>query len=126
RSEFVARFIGGTNIFQGRWDGDSTVDCGHGLALRCGAGEFAPQGETAVSIRHHDIRFSSTRPEAAGTNCIDGTVLRQVYLGSHRDYLIALPGGESVRVVTPVGMNAAENETVWLHFPPEHCRALAR
>ena len=38
-----------------RWDGGDTVDCGHGLALRCGSGEFARERETAVSIRHHDI-----------------------------------------------------------------------
>src|SRR3954468_1281861 len=31
RTEFVARFLGGTNIFRGRWDGSDTVDCGHGL-----------------------------------------------------------------------------------------------
>jgi iron(III) transport system ATP-binding protein len=37
RTEFVARFIGGTNIFKGSWDGGDAVDCGHGLVLRCGS-----------------------------------------------------------------------------------------
>src|SRR5215213_1068188 len=40
KTEFVARFIGGTNIFKGKWDGNETVDCGHGLVLRCGSGDF--------------------------------------------------------------------------------------
>jgi iron(III) transport system ATP-binding protein len=125
RTEFVARFIGGTNIFKGRRDGGDAVDCGGGLVLRCGAGEFAPQGETAVSIRHHDIRLSSVRPSVVDTNAVSAIVARQVYLGSHRDYLLTLPGGASVRAVTPVDAAIAPGETVWLHFPPEHCRALA-
>ncbi|MDB5761248.1 MAG: afuC [Herminiimonas sp.] len=125
RSEFVARFIGGTNIFKGQWDGADTVDCGHGLILRCGSGDFAPKGETSVSIRHHDIRFASARPDVIENNWISGTVTRQVYLGSHRDYLVTLPGGETVRTITPVDAAATEGQTVWLHFPPQHCRALA-
>ncbi|WP_253261840.1 ABC transporter ATP-binding protein [Ramlibacter montanisoli] len=38
RTEFVARFIGGTNIFKGRWDRSDGVACGNGLLLRCGSG----------------------------------------------------------------------------------------
>src|SRR5665647_1198947 len=99
RTEFVARFIGGTNIFKGRWAGGDTVDCGQGLALRCGSGEFAAQGMTAVSVRHHDIQLASTKPDATQGNWISATVTRQVYLGSHRDYLVALPDGETVRAI---------------------------
>ena len=126
RTEFVARFIGGTNILKGRWNGHDTVDCGHGLALRCGSGEFAGQGDTAVSIRHHDIHLSTAAPAGTQANCTSGTVARQVYLGPHRDYLVTLAGGETLRAVTPVHVSAAEGQTVWLHFPPERCRALAR
>src|SRR6185369_11608456 len=125
-TEFIARFIGGTNIFKGRWDGTDTVDCGHGLALRCGSGEFAREGETAVSIRHHDIRLASAEPGAGQANWISGTVARQVYLGPHRDYLVALAGGQAVRAVAPVDVSVREGQPVWLHFPPQHCRSLAR
>ena len=125
-TEFVARFIGGTNIFKGRYDADGTVDCGNGLALRCGSGAAAASGDTAVSVRQHDIRLLATKPDATQTNCIVGTVARQVYLGSHRDYLIALPGGETVRTLTPFDVAIPEGQPVWLHFPPEHCRALAQ
>jgi iron(III) transport system ATP-binding protein len=48
-----------------------------------------------------------------------------VYLGSHRDYLVVLAGGETVRAVTPVDVATREGQTVWLHFPAERCRALA-
>jgi iron(III) transport system ATP-binding protein len=124
RSEFVARFIGGTNILKGkRLDGDA-VDCGGGIVLRCTAGEFAPQGETAVSIRHHDIRLVTREPGEA-VNWAGGTVARQVYLGSHRDYLVTLANGEAVRTVAPADLAIDKGQPVWLHFPPEQCRALA-
>src|SRR5215213_1211481 len=55
RSEFVARFIGGTNILKGKRLDGNAVDCGDGIILRCEAGDFPKEGETAVSVRHHDI-----------------------------------------------------------------------
>ena len=125
-TEFVARFIGSANIFKGKSTGDASVDCGAGLVLRCGSGDFAVNGDTAVSIRHHDIQMGTVKPDASAPNWIGGTVTRQVYLGSHRDYLVTLAGGETVRVITSVNVAAEEGAGVWLHFPPEHCRALAR
>jgi iron(III) transport system ATP-binding protein len=124
RTEFVARFIGGTNIFRGRWDGADGVAAGNGLFLRCASGEYAREGDTAVSVRHHDVRLARERP-AGDTNAVQGTVARQIYLGSHRDYLVNLPDGETVRALAPSHLSIAPGEHVWLHLPPEHCRALA-
>jgi iron(III) transport system ATP-binding protein len=126
RTEFVARFLGGTNIFKGRWDGNDMVACSNGMTLRCASGEFAPQGDTAVSVRHHDIQLAPAAPADAQTNWIRGTVVRQVYLGSHRHYLVMVAEGETVRAVAPVHVAVGHGEAVWLHFPPQHCRALAR
>ena len=125
RTEFVARFIGGTNVFKGRADGAGSVACGNGLVLRCGSGAYAGQGDTAVSVRHHDVRLAALPPAGTQSNWIAGTVTRQVYLGSHRDYLVRLADGETVRTVAPVDVVLQTGGAVWLHFPPEHCRALA-
>ena len=125
RSEFVARFIGGTNIVKGRWDRGDAVDCGHGLVLRCASGDFAREGDTAVSIRQHDLRLARSRPDGATTNWVEGTVTRHIYLGPHRDYLVALASGETLRAITAVDTEFGEGESVWLHLPPQHCRALA-
>ena len=125
-TEFVARFIGGTNVFRGHSRADANVDCGNGLVLRCGSGDHAAEGDTAVSVRHHDVRLAVQPPASGQTNWIAGTVARQVYLGSHRDYLVALADGETVRAVAPVDVAVQTGAAVWLHFPPEHCRALAR
>src|SRR5437763_10241626 len=68
RSEFVARFIGGTNILRGRRIGADLVDCG-AVVLRCGQGEPAPGGETAVSVRFHDVGLA---PANGGANAMGG------------------------------------------------------
>ncbi|MDB5857507.1 MAG: afuC [Ramlibacter sp.] len=124
RTEFVARFIGGTNILKGQWDGQDGVACGNGLFLRCATGDFTATGDTAVSVRHHDVQLSAERPDGA-TNCVQGRVARQIYLGSHRDYLVDLADGQSVRAVAPPGISVPAGEQVWLRLPPQHCRALA-
>jgi iron(III) transport system ATP-binding protein len=125
RSRFVAQFIGGTNILAGKKVGSDAVDCGGGLVLRCASGDFAESGETAVSIRHHDIRLAERKPDAGETNWVTGKVIRQVYLGSHRDYLVEMSGGETVRAIAPVDVAIPAGQQVWLHCPPERCRALA-
>jgi iron(III) transport system ATP-binding protein len=126
-SEFVARFIGGTNILRGSRIGGDLVDCG-AVVLRCGAGEFAASGETAVSVRPHDIVLSALNGGGAAREPGDakGRVERHTYLGGHRDYLVALPDGQSVRVVAPLSVDYPVGERVGLSFPPESCRALAR
>ena len=125
-TEFVARFIGGTNILKGVRRSDDAVACEGGLVVRCSSGSFAAAGETAISVRHHDIELSDKRPLQADTNWASGTVKRQIYLGSHRDYLVTMNGGETVRTVAPVNVAIPAGQEVWLHFPQEHCRALAR
>jgi iron(III) transport system ATP-binding protein len=124
RTEFVARFLGGTNILKGRRLDTDTVDCGS-VRLQCGGGEFPEGGDAVVSVRHHTIELDP-RPREQTLNWACGTVLRQVYLGSHRDYLVELPTGETVRTITRPDLAIDRGAPVWLHFPREHCRALAR
>ncbi|SHH96274.1 ABC transporter ATP-binding protein [Pollutimonas bauzanensis] len=123
QSEFVARFIGGANIFKGKWDGDASVDA-DGLVLRCGSGSFARDGETAVSIRHYDTRILPAPSAAAEPNRTRGTIVRQSYLGQYHDYQVMLASGKTLRVSTPSDMQMENGSEVGLYFPPEHCRAM--
>ena len=50
-TEFVARFIGGTNILKGTAGSDGTVACEGGYVLTCGSGTTTAGARTAVSIR---------------------------------------------------------------------------
>jgi iron(III) transport system ATP-binding protein len=122
RSRFVASFIGGTNILEGDVLARNTIAL-DGLVLRCGEGE-ADGRRAAVSIRLHEVRLSSKRFPAE-TNTTAGTVARQIYLGAHRDYLVALPGGTQLRASAPMEFDLAPGNTVYVYLPPESCRALA-
>jgi iron(III) transport system ATP-binding protein len=122
-TEFVARFIGGTNLLKGTAAGDNIVAC-PGLTLRCGQGNAAPQGETAVSIRLHDVELLRSGNGASDTNVARGRVVRQVYLGASRDYLVALEAGPQIRATTGPAVDIAAGSEVWVRFPIESCRAL--
>jgi len=120
-TEFVARFIGGTNILRGPHLGDNVVRCG-GITVRCGQGTPAASGDTAVSIRPQEIVLSERTAE--GMNRVRGTIERQVYLGSSRDYLVRLPGDTSLRVITPRELDFGAGREVTVELPPASCRAL--
>ena len=120
-TEFVARFIGGTNILRGPHLGNNLVRCG-GITLRCGQGTPAASGDTAVSIRPQEILL--TERVAEGVNRVRGTVERQVYLGARRDYLVRLPGDTALRVIAPRELDFAAGREVTVEFPPASCRAL--
>jgi iron(III) transport system ATP-binding protein len=123
RSEFVASFIGSSNILQAK-----TLDAGHvelaGVALRCDGAKLAPGGKTAVSIRQHDIRLLAAPPAPPAENVLPATVVRQVFLGDSRDYMVEVADGTQLRVVAPAQENIAAGTAVWLHLPAEKCRAL--
>jgi iron(III) transport system ATP-binding protein len=123
RTEFVARFLGGTNILRGRRIAEGLVDCGS-VVLRCGTGAFGRGEEAIVSIRLHHIDLTADGGRALPVNEANGTVARRVYLGAQRDYLVALADGQQLRVMTPPGVDIPVGATVKLRLPPEHCRAL--
>ncbi len=126
-SEFVAHFIGGTNIVRGRNLGARGIEFA-GVPLRCGAGAASADGmgETAVSIRQHDIRLLSAEPREPTENLVPATIARQVFLGGTRDYLVEVAGGVQLRVSAPAEQSIAPGSAVWLHLPPDRCRVLAR
>jgi len=122
-SEFVARFIGMSNVVRGKTLAEGRVDFS-GVPLRVSNALARKSGETAVSIRQHSIRLMAQEPEEKD-NVVPATVLRQVFLGSSRDYLVEVADGTQLRVVTPSGDSFPPGARVWLHLPHDCCRALA-
>jgi iron(III) transport system ATP-binding protein len=123
RSEFVARFIGASNVVKGK-----AIDANHiafaGTTLRCIGQPLTTGTETAVAIRQHEITLSPTRP-ADGDNVVQATVARQVFLGNSRDYMVETADGAQLRVTAPPSASIPAGSAVWLHLPPDRCRALA-
>jgi iron(III) transport system ATP-binding protein len=123
RSEFVARFIGASNVIKGIGRDAAHVEFA-GVALRCVGEPVKTGAATAVSVRPHDIAISAARP-AQAENVVPATVTRQVFLGDSRDYMVEVAGGTQMRVVTAAGDNIPQGSAVWLHLPAERCRALS-
>src|SRR6266849_3187808 len=78
RSEFVARFIGASNILRGQNVDESHIAFG-GAKLRCSGAKLSSSGTTSLSIRPHDIVISASQRQ--GENIVPATVVRQVFLG---------------------------------------------
>jgi len=121
RSVFVARFIGGSNILEGK-----AVDAKHiaiaGSTLET-TGRTLARGEAVpVSIRQHEIELWATEPASA--NRLPAVVTRQVFLGAARDYTVALADKTELRVTAPPSQDIAPGQEVWLRLPAERCRAL--
>jgi len=77
-----------------------------------------------LSVRQHVIRLWASKP-ANTDNALPGTVVRQVFLGSSRDYMVEIPDGTQMRVVASPSENIAQGASVWLYLPPERCRVLS-
>ena len=123
-SEFVARFIGASNVIKGTArDGNHVTFAGATLQV-IGAPLTAGQG-VAVAIRQHDIGLSTQAP-VSPDNVIKAVVTRQVYLGAARDYMVEVADGTALRLTTPTETNVGKGSEVWLTLPPDRCRALSR
>ncbi len=122
RSEFVARFIGSSNVIKGKGMDGSRVEFA-GAVLRCTGEKIVPGAPTAVSVRPHDIVLSAKQPQQT-ENVVPATVVRQVFLGGNRDYMVEAKDGTQLRSLTAAEENIPQGSNVWLHLPPEKCRAL--
>ena len=123
RSEFVARFIGGSNILRGSAIDDVRVTVA-GASLRTTGRSLQAGRPVALSVRQHEIAIADEKPQSAD-NHLPAVVTRQVFLGSVRDYTVALHDKTELRVTAPPGRNIAPGQAVWLHLPAAQCRALA-
>ncbi|HET7167211.1 MAG TPA: ABC transporter ATP-binding protein [Pseudolabrys sp.] len=122
RSEFVARFIGSSNVIKGIGLDVARIDFA-GTPLRCIGEKINSGAPTPVSIRPHDIAISAAQRQ--GENIVPATVVRQVFLGASRDYMVEAKDGTQLRVVTAAGESIPQGSAVWLHLPPDRCRALS-
>jgi iron(III) transport system ATP-binding protein len=122
RSAFVARFIGGSNVLAGKAVASDRVSIGGGTLAVTGralsAGEAVP-----VAVRQHEIELVTTAPTIMA-NVLRAVVTRGVFLGSSRDYTVALDDKSEVRVTAPAHLAVEPGREVWIRLPAEKCRAL--
>jgi iron(III) transport system ATP-binding protein len=57
---------------------------------------------------------------------VPATVVRQVFLGGSRDYMVETKDGSQLRILTAADSNIPQGSAVYLRLPPQRCRALSR
>jgi iron(III) transport system ATP-binding protein len=124
RSEFVARFLGGSNILRGKAL-DATRIAFAGTAIDCSGEPLVPGADVSLSIRQHDVGISADPPAADSGSAVEGSVVRNVFLGPTRDYVVEAKDGTQLRVTALPHVNFAPGSEVWLALPPDRCRVLA-
>jgi iron(III) transport system ATP-binding protein len=124
QSEFVARFIGASNVIKGTARDENHVEFA-GATLQVVGAKLSRGKSAAVAIRQHDIQLSTQAPQMP-QNAVRATVTRQVFLGASRDYMVETSDGTTLRVVTATENAVPRGTEVWLTLPPERCRALDR
>jgi iron(III) transport system ATP-binding protein len=124
QSEFVARFIGASNVIKGTARDDNHIAFA-GATLQVVGAKPKPGQDTAVAIRQHDIQLSTQMPQGV-QNTVKATVTRQVFLGASRDYMVETADGTTLRVVTSTENPVPKGTEVWLTLPADRCLALSR
>jgi spermidine/putrescine transport system ATP-binding protein len=103
-SDFVARFIGETNIFSGTVvarDGQiARVEIeGLGTLFIEANGEAPVGAHVSVAVRPEKVRIGTRPPgDHPELNVLKGVVEEPIYSGFQTKYIIHLPGGESFTV----------------------------
>jgi len=136
RTRFVADFIGQTNFLEvdvTGWDGTVVdVDLPGSGPLRARTPDgFQPQGRMTLAVRPEKISLLGDLPggKVPGSNALTGRLDEVVYVGTHTQYLVRLPGGQMVAVYRQnraVGENEhAIGEALSVVFEPQSAALLA-
>jgi ABC-type Fe3+/spermidine/putrescine transport system ATPase subunit len=112
-TEFVASFIGMTNLLTGRADGQAIVLDGLPLSVPLPRSERSV-GRLKLSLRPQDIRLYATQPERETGALVEAEVRERSYLGESWVYVIAPSGGGPLlSVTTPPQTMLAAGDQVW-------------
>ncbi len=105
----MARFLGGSNILRGKALDASRVAFA-GTAVDCSGGPLVPGADVAMSIRQHDIAISADQPATGAGSAVEGTVVRNVFLGATRDYVVEARDGTQLRITAPPHVDLAPGQ----------------
>jgi spermidine/putrescine transport system ATP-binding protein len=135
RSRFVADFIGQTNFLDvdvGASEGPLVeVNLPGAGPLRARAPEGAAASRMTLAVRPEKISLLADLPggEVPGWDRLDGTLAEIVYVGTHTQYLLRLPGGQMLTVYRQnraVGEREHQlGETLTVVFNPQSASLLA-
>ncbi|HWG06545.1 MAG TPA: ABC transporter ATP-binding protein [Beijerinckiaceae bacterium] len=131
-SEFVAHFIGRTNLFRGKLE--TAVEAGGtGLVMseigpiRCRFAKTSTAGQDiSFVVRPENVELQRSDPAAAAVteNFVDGQVTGRVYLGDIAEYTVDLGGRFKLLARSHPGLRIAPGDKVRVHLPAERTIAI--
>ena len=132
-SEFVANFIGTTNLLRGLLKSDATAGSVGLIETRLGpltcsfTADVKASPAIGVVIRPENVVIEAAASDAAAaipdTNRCTGTLVNETYLGEIVEYEIAV-GNETILIRTKPGKALRPGDPVMVHFPPSQTLAL--
>ncbi|HXV57818.1 MAG TPA: ABC transporter ATP-binding protein [Gaiellaceae bacterium] len=124
RTEFVADFLGVSNLMSARSAGPRRAQLGETVLLAEQGDEIA-EGDVRLTIRPERVLLEPAGRE--GVNRLPGRVARVVYLGAVSQVFVELPDGSRLQASASAseGPPPEEGSAVTLHLPPEALRVLA-
>ncbi|MDA1326200.1 MAG: ABC transporter ATP-binding protein [Proteobacteria bacterium] len=132
-SEFVANFIGSTNLLRGALKSDATAGSVGMIETRLGhltcsfTADVKASPTVGVVIRPENVVIEPAQSDAAAaipeTNRCDGTVVNETYLGEIVEYETRV-GKETILIRTRPGKAISPGDAVVVHFPPSQTLAL--
>jgi len=126
-TSFVAAFLGKTNLLPGMFHGDGLVEVlGRRLRVHQVPAGLNAESSVYLCIRPHEVGLSTGRDGAMSASSLRGEVLRAVFLGESREYLLQLEGRETLRAATPPTERYDVGSSVQIALDPARCRILAR
>ncbi len=134
-SEFVAQFIGKSNLIRGDLDVTVAADSFSNVETAIGdlkcyfTAKSGPRRDIAIVIRPENIVIAVKGAEGDAAmgeaNRLTGVVTNQVYLGEINEYGIDVGKGVEIMVRTPPGKSISHGDNVVLQLVPEKCIVLA-
>jgi spermidine/putrescine transport system ATP-binding protein len=128
-TEFVAGFLGASNLLPGRVserrDGFVRVELDRGgSVLAVAQAELADAASVHIGVRPEKLQLAGTRGEAPPhANTLDGRVTLVTYIGVSHQYSVELAGGGELTVYTQNAGGVAlpqEGDAVRVLWEPEH------
>jgi iron(III) transport system ATP-binding protein len=132
-SEFVAHFIGRTNLFHGKLE--AAVEAGEAGTvsseigpIRCRFSSRSTAGQdVSFVVRPENVELQRSDGKAAATleNLIEGQVTGRVYLGEVAEYTVDLGGRFKLLARTHPGLGITTGDRVRVRLPAERTIAIS-
>ncbi|MBT5456585.1 MAG: ABC transporter ATP-binding protein [Rhodospirillaceae bacterium] len=132
-SEFVANFIGTTNLLRGLLKSDATLGSVGLVETKLGpltcsfTADVKASPDIGVVIRPENVVIQPVGNNAASTlpdtNCCEGTLISETYLGEIVEYETRI-GDETILIRTKPDKPLNPGDAVIIHFPPSQTLAL--